>query len=103
MSDEIQDSTKSALRVGTKVRIQGFPRASDPFNQFDYNGLLGEIIGSQKVGLGLNEQPVYTYDVYFKNVTVPFITRRPDGKLDRKTKVTDARNTFEESYIVRVD
>jgi len=89
----------SDYKLGTRVRVKGFPTPTDPFNGFDYNNKIGNIQQIYKVGFGMNNAIVHAYDVYFKDVEVPFVTRLEDGRLDRSIRKTDALNRFDESYL----
>lgn len=90
------------LSVGTKVQVMGFPVPTGQVAPFDYNGLTGVVKKVERVGFGLNNQPVYSYEVFFEGVTVPIVTRTPDGRLAKSTKKGDASGFFEESYLIRV-
>lgn len=81
--------------IGTKVRVKGFPVSA-----LDYNGLTGTIKKSNKVGLGLENKPVYAYEVFFEGVSVPYINRDPvTNKIERGTRVSNAQNWFEEIFL----
>jgi hypothetical protein len=96
----MSDQSVASLRIGTKVRIKDYPPPTDPHNGFNYNGHVGVVIASQKIGLGINNNPVYLYDVLFENVTVNYTERDfTTGKLIRGTRTQSARNFFEEPFI----
>jgi len=91
------------LKFGTKVQIHDFPPPANQSVPFDFNGLVGIVQGSQRVGFGLNNKPVYQYDVFFEDVEVPFSNPDPStGRLLRGTKKGTARQLFEETYLVKV-
>ena len=88
------------IKVGSKVRVKDFPPPAGQSIPFDFNGLEGIVKDIRRVGFGLNNQMVHSYDVLFDNVEVPFSQTDPaSGRLVRGVKKTQARNWFDETYL----
>lgn len=90
------------LSIGAQVRIQGFPRPTDPNNHLNFNGLVGTIVKVYKVpfGSGRIAGMSYEYDVEFKDVNVKRAVLDPKTrKLNRSTARVNAVQTFNESYV----
>lgn len=89
--------------IGSKVRIQNFPPPSDPSNSFDYNGKVGVVKSATHVGTGLNNQPVYDYEVHFPDVDVTIVKlNTKTNTLERTVKRTEALNRFDEAFLSEV-
>jgi len=89
--------------VGTKVRVVNFPRPTMQSASFDFNSLVGTIKSAERVGYGLNNEAVYSYQVFFENVDVKYARKNTvTGKIDRGVEVTNAQNWFEQDYLERV-
>lgn len=86
--------------VGTKVRVDGFPATAGSSVSFSYNGLVGEVRHAERVGFGLNNEPVYQYMVHFEDVEVPFASLNAEtNKLERGVRKGSAQNFFEQDYL----
>jgi len=95
-----QSSQETSFRLGSKVRVKGFPQPSDPYNQLNFNGLVGTVMNKVRVGFGLNNTPVYSYEVTFEDVQVNHVQRdEKTRKLKRWTTTGPAKNVFEEPYL----
>jgi hypothetical protein len=94
----------SAFPIGTKVRVTNYPVPVMQSSQsFDFNGLVGRVTAAQRVGFGLNNKAVYSYQVFFEKVEVRFARKNAaTGKVDKGVEVTNAQNFFEEAYLERV-
>ena len=88
------------IKVGSTVRVRDFPPPAGQSIPFEYNGLAGIVQDIRRVGFGLNNKMVHSYDVLFDNVEVPFSQVDPaSGKLVRGVKKSQARNWFDENYL----
>jgi len=93
---------QSPFPTGTKVRVRDFPPPAGQAIPFDFNGLVGTVKSSHKVGLGLNAKPVYQYLVEFKEVEVPFSRmNQTTRKLERGSEITGAEQFFEEIFLIK--
>ena len=94
---------QSPFPKGTEVVVKDFPPPAGQSIPFNYNGLKGVVKSSQKVGLGLNAQPVYQYLVFFENIEVPYANMNPaTRKLERGIRVSNAEQFFEEIFLMKV-
>ncbi len=88
------------IKIGSKVRVKDFPPPAGQSVPFDFNGLEGIVKDIRRVGFGLNNKMVHSYDVFFEDVEVPFSQRDPaSGKLVRGVRKSQARNWFDENYL----
>lgn len=91
------------IHAGKFVTIQGFPVPQDPYNRFDYNGKVGTVKQAMRTGFGLNNEPAYAYEVFFKDVNVLHTSLNQETRqLIRETKVEDALGWFDEAYVREV-
>jgi hypothetical protein len=96
-------SGSSPFPAGTKVMVKDFPLPVGQAVPFDFNGLVGVVKSSEKVGFGFNNQPVYNYLVSFENVEVPYSKMNPTSrKIERGIQTTNAEQFFEEIFLTRV-
>lgn len=92
------------FKVGSKIKVEGYPRPTDPYNGFDFNGLVGEVQSYVKIGRGLNDRVIYAYDIFFPDVNVPFVNHDSTGRLVRGVKVQNAMGwQMDESYLSKVE
>lgn len=92
----------ASLPVGSKVRVKDFPLPVGQAIPFNFNGLVGTIKSKQKVGLGLDAQPVYQYLVEFKDVEIPYANVNPvTRKIERGVAVADAEQFFEDIFLTK--
>ncbi len=99
----MNDMPDMSFPLGSQVLVQGFPLPASSKATFDYNGKIGTVVSKTRVGCGLNNMPVYTYQVHFKDVQVPWKKLNPkSNKLEYGVSVSDAQNWFEEIFLVKV-
>ena len=88
------------IQIGSKVKVKDFPPPAGQSIPFEYNGLTGTVKDLRRVGMGLNNKVVHSYDVFFDDVDVPFSQTDPaTGRLVRGIKKGQARNWFDENYL----
>ena len=88
------------IKVGSKVRVRDFPPPAGQSRPFEFNGLEGTVKDIRRVGFGLNNKMVHSYDVFFEDVEVPFSHTDPASrKLIHGVKKGQARNWFDENYL----
>ena len=91
---------KHPYPIGTKVRVDGFPPSVAQALPFNYNGLVGEVRFAERVGFGIDNQPVYQYQVHFDDVDIPYCQLNPEtNKLNRGIQKGSAENFFEQEYL----
>jgi len=96
-------SGSSPFPAGTKVTVKDFPLPVGQAMPFDFNGLVGVVKSFQKVGFGLNNQPVFNYLVSFEDVEVPYSRMNPTTrKIERGIQKTNAEQFFEEIFLMKV-
>ncbi len=87
------------LKVGSQVKIMGFPRPTDPNNSIIYDGQIGMVVKVIPMDM-MRGGSGYSYEVEFKDMEMNYSELDPNTRrLVRGKKIITVRNIFHEGYV----